>query len=166
MSNLPNFSTCGFICEAWQENLRLSGDWETFLTFLQKMKPGIIRKTRMQKLPHMLLVSCVYFADALWWLFWETVNSQAFFFHFHPDPPRQQVVLNCDFFYPQEPAYTLLYVKWITNRVLLCSTGNSAQGYVAAWMGGEFGGEWIHVYVWSSPFAVHLKLSHCSTNIK
>ena len=82
-----------------------------------------------------------------------------FFFHFHPDPPRQQVVLNCDFFYPQEPAYTLLYVKWITNRVLLCSTGNSAQGYVAAWMGGEFGEEWIHVYVWLSTFAVHLKPS-------
>ena len=29
-------------------------------------------------------------------------------------------------------------------------------------MGGEFGEEWIHVYVWLSPFAVHLKLSqHC-----
>ena len=29
-------------------------------------------------------------------------------------------------------------------------------------MGGEFGGEWIHVCVWLSPFAVHLKLSqHC-----
>ena len=42
------------------------------------------------------------------------------------------------------------------------STGNSAQGYVAAWMGGKFGGEWIHVYVGLSPFAVHLKLSqHC-----
>ena len=26
-------------------------------------------------------------------------------------------------------------------------------------MGEEFGGEWIHVYVWLSPFAVHLKLS-------
>ena len=26
-------------------------------------------------------------------------------------------------------------------------------------MGGEFGGEWIHVYVWPSPFAVHLKLT-------
>ena len=31
-----------------------------------------------------------------------------------------------------------------------------------AWMGGEFMGEEIHVYVWLSPFAVHLKLSqHC-----
>ena len=45
------------------------------------------------------------------------------------------------------------------NRHLLCSTGNSVQCYMAAWMGGEFGGEWIHVYAWLSPFAVHLKLS-------
>ena len=29
---------------------------------------------------------------------------------------------------------------------------------MAAWMGGEFGGEWIHVYVWQSLFAAHLKL--------
>ena len=35
----------------------------------------------------------------------------------------------------------LLYLKWVTNKVLLCNTGNSAQCYVAAWMGGEFGGE-------------------------
>ena len=28
-----------------------------------------------------------------------------------------------------------------------------------AWMGRELGGEWIHVYVWLSSFAVHLKLS-------
>ena len=33
--------------------------------------------------------------------------------------------------------------------------------YVAAWMGGECGEEQIHVYVWLSPFADHLKLSHC-----
>ena len=44
--------------------------------------------------------------------------------------------------------YTLLYLKWITNKDLLSSTGNSAQYYVAGWMGREFGGEWIHVYVW------------------
>ena len=62
--------------------------------------------------------------------------------------------------------YTLLYLKWITNEDLLYSTGNSAQCYVADWMGGEFGGEWIHVYVWLSPFAVHLKLSqHCKSAI-
>ena len=59
--------------------------------------------------------------------------------------------------------YTLLYLKWITNKDLLYSTGNSAQCYVAAWMGREFGGEWIHVYVWLNPFAVCLKLlQHCS----
>ena len=55
--------------------------------------------------------------------------------------------------------YTLLCLKWITNKDLLYSTGNSARCYVAAWMGGEFGGEWIHVYIWLSPFTVHLKLS-------
>ena len=43
--------------------------------------------------------------------------------------------------------HTLLYLKWITNQDHLCSTGNSAECYMAAWMGGEFGGEWIHVYV-------------------
>ena len=37
--------------------------------------------------------------------------------------------------------YTVLYLKWITNKDLLYSTWNSAQCYVAAWMGGEFGGE-------------------------
>ena len=42
---------------------------------------------------------------------------------------------------------TLLYLKWITNNVLLYSTGDCVQCYVAAWMGGEFGGGWIHVCV-------------------
>ena len=36
---------------------------------------------------------------------------------------------------------TLLYLKWVTNKDLLHSPWNSAQCYVAAWMGGEFGGE-------------------------
>ena len=52
--------------------------------------------------------------------------------------------------------YTLLYLKWITNTDLLYSTGDPAHCYTASWMGGEFGGEWIRVYVWLSPFAVHL----------
>ena len=30
---------------------------------------------------------------------------------------------------------------------------------MAAWMGAEFQGEWIHVYAGLSPFTVHLKLS-------
>ena len=44
---------------------------------------------------------------------------------------------------------------------LLCSTENSAQCYVAAWMGREFGWDWKHVYMWLNPFAMHLKLSRC-----
>ena len=47
--------------------------------------------------------------------------------------------------------YTLLHLKWIANKDLLYSTGNSAQCYVAVWMGGELGGERIHVCVWLSP---------------
>ena len=43
--------------------------------------------------------------------------------------------------------YTLLYLKWVTNRDLLYSTWNSAQWSAAAWIGGVFGGEWIHAYV-------------------
>ena len=55
---------------------------------------------------------------------------------------------------------TLLYFTWRTSKDLLDSTGHSARCHVAAWMGGEFGGEWIHVHVWLSPFTVHLKRSH------
>ena len=47
--------------------------------------------------------------------------------------------------------YTLLYLKWITNKDLMYSTGNSAQCHAAAWIGAEFGGEWIHAYTWLSP---------------
>ena len=49
---------------------------------------------------------------------------------------------------------------------LLYSTRNSIRCYVALWTEGEFGGEWVHVYVWLSPFAVHLELSqHCLSAI-
>ena len=58
--------------------------------------------------------------------------------------------------------YILPYLKQKTSKVLLYSTETSAQWYMVAWMGGVFGEEWTHVYVWLSPFAVHLKLSqHC-----
>ena len=53
---------------------------------------------------------------------------------------------------------TLLCLTRRTSKDLLSSAGNSAQGHVAARMGGESGGEWIHVYVWPSPFAAHLGL--------
>ena len=49
------------------------------------------------------------------------------------------------------------YLKWVTNKDLLYSIWNS-QCYVAAWMGRGLGGDWIHIYVRLSPFAVHLKL--------
>ena len=39
--------------------------------------------------------------------------------------------------------YTLPYLKWITKKALLYITGNSAQCYMAAWMGAGFEGEWI-----------------------
>ena len=47
--------------------------------------------------------------------------------------------------------YTLLYLKWRANKVLLFSAWDSAQCYVAAWRGEEFGGEQINVYVWLNP---------------
>ena len=42
--------------------------------------------------------------------------------------------------------YTVLCLRQMANKDLLCSTGNSAQCYVAAWMGREFGREWIYIY--------------------
>jgi len=36
--------------------------------------------------------------------------------------------------------YTAIF-KWLTNKDLPYTTGNSAQCYVAAWMGGDFEGE-------------------------
>ena len=53
--------------------------------------------------------------------------------------------------------YTQVYLKWITNKDLLYNTGNSTQCYVTVWMGREFGGEWVYVCVWLSPFAINLK---------
>jgi len=43
--------------------------------------------------------------------------------------------------------YTLLYLKWITHKDLLYSTGHSGQHYVADWLGAEFREEWIYGYV-------------------
>ena len=39
-----------------------------------------------------------------------------------------------------EVMYTLLYLKWITNKDLQYSTDNPAQCHVVAWMGGGLGG--------------------------
>ena len=54
---------------------------------------------------------------------------------------------------------TLLYLTRRTSKDLLSSTGNSARCHVAAWLGGELGGEWIRVHVRLSPFSVYLTLS-------
>ena len=56
--------------------------------------------------------------------------------------------------------HTMLYLELMTNKDLLCSTWDSSQYYVVAWIEGETGGEWIHVYIELSLFAAHLKLSH------
>ena len=60
--------------------------------------------------------------------------------------------------------YILLDLIRITNKDLLYSTWNSAQRYVAAWMGGEFGREWIHVYIWLNAFSVHLNYHNVFVN--
>ena len=61
---------------------------------------------------------------------------------------------------------TRLCLTWRTSKDLLASTGNSAQCHMAAWMGGEFGGERIHMYVWLSLVAVPLNISqHCYSAI-
>ena len=54
--------------------------------------------------------------------------------------------------------YALLYLKWTISEDLLCTTWDSAESYVTAWMGWGFGEEWIPVYEWLSPFALHPKL--------
>ena len=54
--------------------------------------------------------------------------------------------------------YTLLWLKRRADK------DHTAFGSMlcGGWMGGELGGEWIRVYAWLSPSAVHLKLSqHC-----
>ena len=43
--------------------------------------------------------------------------------------------------------YTLLYIKQITNKGLLYSTGNSTQYSVMTYMGKDSKKEWIYVYV-------------------
>ena len=43
--------------------------------------------------------------------------------------------------------YTPLYIKQITNKNLLYSTGNSTQYCVMTYMGKESKKEWLFVYV-------------------
>ena len=41
--------------------------------------------------------------------------------------------------------YTLLYLKWITSKALPYSPEKFTHCYMAAWMTGEFGREWMHM---------------------
>ena len=43
--------------------------------------------------------------------------------------------------------HTRLHIKWITNKDLLCSTGNPTQHSVITYMGKESEKEWIYVCV-------------------
>ena len=53
--------------------------------------------------------------------------------------------------------WALLYLRWITNNVLLCSTGNSAQLYDNLVGRGIFEAR-IPRYIQLRPFTIHLKL--------
>ena len=56
--------------------------------------------------------------------------------------------------------YTLLFLKWLPPRSYCTTQGTLLNAMCQP--GGAFGGEWIRVYVWLSPFSAHLKLSqHC-----
>ena len=55
--------------------------------------------------------------------------------------------------------YTLLYLKWIISKYLVCSTGNSVQCYVAVWMGEGLRGTDTCACMAES-FRCSLKLSH------
>ena len=78
----------------------------------------------------------------------------------HPLPQFSQI-LGSAAWIPRSQSALLCWLASLHLSNYLMSF-NSARCYVAAWMGEEYGGEWIHVYVRLSPFAVHLKPSeHC-----
>ena len=54
------------------------------------------------------------------------------------------------------------YSSWGCRESDTTEVTEHTRSLTAAWMRGESGGEWMLVYIWLSPFAVHLKLSqHC-----
>lgn len=54
--------------------------------------------------------------------------------------------------------YTMLHLKCIASKGLLHRELYSML--YGSLMEGKFLGDWMHVYVWLNPFAVHLKQSH------
>ena len=59
--------------------------------------------------------------------------------HIHTLTHRPSRVVLITVIFLNSSEISLLYLKWITNKVLQYSTGNSAPCYVTAWMGGERG---------------------------
>ena len=62
-----------------------------------------------------------------------------------------EITLQFKQFLYHPPSASLLWgskLHPISNKNGLYSAGNSAQCYMLAWMGREFGGEWIHVLGW------------------
>ena len=53
--------------------------------------------------------------------------------------------------------YTYIYIFFYLERSLDHYLASFFVSFSLIWR--EFGGEWIHVYLWLSPFTVHLKLS-------
>lgn len=51
----------------------------------------------------------------------------------------------------------MLYFKLVTNKDYCIAGELYTESYVAAWVE-EVWREWIYVYIWPSPFAVHQKL--------
>ena len=50
--------------------------------------------------------------------------------------------------------------EWVKMRELrLISEKRRRSMFCGSPMGGDFEGEWIHVFVWLSPFSVHVKLA-------
>ena len=59
--------------------------------------------------------------------------------------------------------HTLLYIKQITHKDLLYSTGNSTHYPVMTYMGKESKKEWIYVHILLIHFAVQQKVTqHCT----
>ena len=57
--------------------------------------------------------------------------------------------------------YTLLCLKWITNKNLVYNTWNSAQWYVVAWMGGSLGENgYMYIYDYSLETVLTLLISY------
>ena len=60
-----------------------------------------------------------------------------------------------------------LYLKWIIKKDLLYNTRDSTQHYLAACVGGQSGGEWIHMCARLGGERIHMcaRLSHFAVHL-